>query len=362
MITTNVQFAGYSIGAGVDTYEKLGKICSVYGKKAVVIGGKRAMAALKPQLEEAVAKTDIEILGYEWFGGVASYENGERLCELESVKNADMLFAAGGGKAIDTCKCVARNTGKPFFTFPTIAATCASITAIAIMYYPNGVQKDVFVGERPAVHAFINLDIIAKAPDIYLWAGIGDTLAKYTEPVFCARGQELAHKDAFPLCYTKMTGEPLLKYGEKAMEDCKNNKPSFELEQVVLAITVTSGMVSYLIDANKYNSGMAHAIFYGLTNLPQIEERHYHGEVVSYGVLCMLMMDGQMELLDRIYKFMKSIKLPTKLADIEVSVDEIDPVLESAETKYDIEFGPYKITKEMMKKAVLDLEEYNKTH
>ena len=180
--------------------------------------------------------------------------------------------------------------------------------------------------------------------------------------MFCARGQELAHKDAFPLCYTKMTGEPLLKYGEKAMEDCKNDKPSFELEQVVLAITVTSGMVSYLIDANKYNSGMAHAIFYGLTNLPQIEERHYHGEVVSYGVLCMLMMDGQMELLEQIYKFMKSIKLPTKLADIEVSVDEIDPVLESAETKYDIEFGPYKITKEMMKKAVLDLEEYNKTH
>ncbi len=44
----------------------------------------------------------------------------------------------------------------------------------------------------------------------------------------------------------------------------------------------------------------------------------------------------------------------------EVSVDEIDPVLESAETKYDIEFGPYKITKEMMKKAVLDLESTTK--
>ena len=76
----------------------------------------------------------------------------------------------------------------------------------------------------------------------------------------------------------------------------------------------------------------------------------------------MLMMDGQMELLDKIYKFMKSIKLPTKLADIEVTVDELEPVLDSAVTKYDIEFGPYKITKEMMRKAILDLEEYNKTH
>jgi len=362
MITTNVQFAGYSIGSGIETYEKMQEICSVYGKKAVVIGGEKALASIKDVLEEAVAKTTLEIIGYEWFGGVASYENGERLLALDSVKEADMIFAVGGGKAIDTCKYVAMQSKKPFFTFPTIAATCASTTAIAVMYYPNGVQKDVFIGPRPAVHNFINLDIIAKAPEVYLWAGIGDTLAKYTEVPFSARGCELAHKDAFPLCYSKMTGEPLLKYGVKAMEDAKKGEASFELEQVVLAIVLTSGMVSYLIDAYKYNSGMGHAIFYGMTELPQIEERHLHGEVVSYGVLCMLMMDGQMELLDEIYKFMKAISLPTKLADVEVTVDELDVVLDSAVTKYDIEFGPYKITKEMMRKAILDLEEYNKTH
>ena len=362
MVTTNVQFAGYSVGSGIDTYEKMEDICSVYGKKVVVIGGEKALASIKDVLEEAVAKTSLEILGYEWYGGVASYENGERLLALDTVKNADMIFAVGGGKAIDTCKYVAMQSKKPFFTFPTIASTCASTTAIAVMYYPNGVQKDVFIGPRPAVHNFINLDIIAKAPEVYLWAGIGDTLAKYTEVPFSARGVELAHKDAFPACFSVMTGEPLLKYGEKAMEDCKNNTASFEMEQVVLAIVLTSGMVSYLIDSFKYNSGMGHAIFYGMTNLPQIEERHLHGEVVSYGVLCMLMMDGQMELLDKIYKFMKSIKLPTKLADIEVTVDELEPVLDSAVTKYDIEFGPYKITKEMMRKAILDLEEYNKTH
>lgn len=361
MDVTNVLFPGYTVGSGAETYEKLGELCARYGTKAVVIGGEKALAAIKPYLTEAIKGTNIEILGYEWFGGVASYENGERLLALDTVKNADMIFACGGGKAIDCCKYVAMQSKKPFFTFPTIAATCAATTAIAVMYYPNGVQKDVFVGPRPAIHNFINLEIIANAPEVYLWAGIGDTLAKYTEVPFSSRGLELGHKDALPVVMSSMTGDPLLKYGTKAMQDVKDKKSSFELEQTVLAIVLTSGLISYLIDIN-LNSGMGHAIFYGMTVLPQIEERHLHGEVVSYGVLCMLMMDKQMEKLEEIYKFMKSIGLPTKLADMEVSIDEIEPVLDSAITKYDIEVGPYKITKELMRQAILDLEEYNKTH
>lgn len=359
---TTITFAGYTIGSGKDAYSQLGSICPRYGKKAVVIGGEKAMDAARHAITEAVKDTAVEITGFEWFGGVSSYENADRLGELASVKEADMIFACGGGKAIDTAKCVARNLDKPFFTFPTIASTCSCITAIAVMYYPSGVQKDVFVGKGPAVHAFIDLDIIAKAPALYLWAGIGDTLAKFTEVPFSARGHEarLAHRDALPLCMSPMTGEPLLQYGKEAMDAVNAGESSFALEQCVLAITVTSGMISYMIDPYKYNSNMAHAIFYGMTVLPQIEERHLHGEVVSYGVLCMLIMDGQTDLLDRIYNFMKSIKLPTKLADMEVRLDEMGPAIESALTKYDIEVAPYPITKELMMKAVEDLEAYNK--
>ncbi len=362
MSETTVTFAGYTIGSGQETYSQLGPICSRYGKKAVVIGGEKAIAAAKPCLTEAVKGTGIEITGFEWFGGVASYENADKLGELDSVKHADMIFACGGGKAIDTAKCVARNFDLPFFTFPTIAATCAAITSIAIMYYPSGVQKDAFVCKRPSVHAFIDLEIIAQAPEIYLWSGLGDTLAKFTEVPFSARGHELemAHKDALPLLISKMAGDPLIQYGLEAMNSVKAGKPSFALEQCVLAITVTSGMVSYLIDFAKYNTNLAHALFYGMTVLPQIEERHLHGEVVSYGVLCMLMMDKQMELLDKIYKFMKSIGLPTKLADMEVKLEEMEPAIDSAVTKYDIDVSPYKITKELIFKAVEDLEEYNR--
>ena len=59
MNTTNVLFPGYTIGSGLETYEKLGELCSRYGKKAVVIGGERALEDIKPVLTEAVKETDI---------------------------------------------------------------------------------------------------------------------------------------------------------------------------------------------------------------------------------------------------------------------------------------------------------------
>ena len=54
------------------------------------------------------------------------------------------------------------------------------------------------------------------------------------------------------------------------------------------------------------------------------------------------------------------MKLPTKLADIEITVEELDPVLDLAMQRYDMDVVPYEITAAMLKDAILELEEYNK--
>ena len=89
-----------------------------------------------------------------------------------------VLFSAhaGGGKAIDTCKVLAHSTNRPFFTFPTIASTCASCTSLGIVYHPDGSLREYSFSKIPPNHIFINTQIIAEAPDIYLWAGMGDTM------------------------------------------------------------------------------------------------------------------------------------------------------------------------------------------
>lgn len=352
-------FPGYS--AGEDAYSEISAVCSPYGKKAVVIGGKTAISKTKDYLLEATKGTDIEIVDFLWYKGEAAFEYADEFAANETVKNADMIFGVGGGKAIDLSKLVSDHLGKPFFTFPTIASTCAAISALGIYYTLEHVFKDFFRVKRPPIHVFISTKVIAEAPDLYLWAGIGDGMSKEAEVKFSARNREdeLTLSDAAGVAMSGCCTAPFLKYGVQAMEDSKQNKPSEAIEAIAMNIIVNTGMVSNMVDSAKYNTNLGHALFNSFTMLKQIEERHLHGEVVSYGTLVLLTMDKQYENLEKFYTFYKAMKLPTKLADIEVTVDELDPVLDQVVKKYDVEVVPYPITQKIVKDAILELENFN---
>ena len=45
-----------------------------------------------------------------------------------------MVFAVGGGRAIDTCKTLCDMENKPVFSFPTIASNCSPVTAVCVIY------------------------------------------------------------------------------------------------------------------------------------------------------------------------------------------------------------------------------------
>ena len=230
------------------------------------------------------------------------------------------------------------------------------------MYYPNGEARDTYECHKPAIHVFINTEIIAKAPDIYLWAGIGDTMAKHFETSLAARDRkDLSFTQALGVEVGTMCYRPLVQYGAKAIADCKADHTSAELEQIVLTNIITTGIVSGCVGVT-INSNIAHALCYGLTILPQIEKNHLHGEIVSYCTLVLLMIDGQTDKVDELYPLYKAINLPTKLSDLEVKREELDPVIEKMLVVDDIKYVPYKVTKDMVYNAIDALEEYNKAH
>lgn len=348
----------YTIGE--NPYEKIGDICRSYGTTAVVIGGHRAMAAAKEALEEASAHGGIRLLEYLWFGGECSYENVEALRTRPAANQADMIFAVGGGKATDTAKALASILEKPVFTFPTIASNCSACTSVSIMYHPDGSFFKPFFFEKPPVHAFIHLGIIARSPEQYMWAGMGDTYAKYFESTVSSRGEELSHYVRLGVVVSSMCLDPVLTYGEKALADNRAGQISRELEQVVLAIVVSTGIASILLTQDRiidYNTGLGHAVFYALTSFPHIEKGHLHGEVVSYGILILLLVDGQKEMFEKLYRFSRSVKLPVRLADVEITAGELDQVIDRTLEMKDIDHNPYRITREMLSDAFQVLEE-----
>ncbi len=353
MMNYSVYFAGYTIGT--DAYEHVAEVCMRYGKKVLLIGGEKALNAGKVFLENIAS---IEIVETCLFGKDCTYENIHRFAAMAKEKNVDMIFGMGGGKALDTAKGAAYEAHLPVFTFPTIASTCAATTALSVVYKEDGNFDSFYFYDKPAVHCFIQSDIIAKAPVCYLRAGMGDTIGKHFECHLAARGDELDHNSALGREISNMCYAPILDYGEKALKDCEEHLVSYELQQVVLANIVSTGLVSLMV-LDDYNCAIAHSIYYGLVLLPDFEEKYLHGDVVAYGVLVQLAVDKQWEALDTLRAFLQKLSIPVTLKEMDVKLDReyLKDVLRETVTGPDMEHIPYPVTEEMIFEGMKAVEE-----
>ena len=352
-----VHLPSYSIGDHI--YDKIGPVCESYGKTVLLIGGRRALKAAEGKIRTYVAKTNLEIIGVELYGSDCTYETVEKLRQLPVYHKADMVFGVGGGKALDTVKCLCITDDKPVFTFPTIASNCAACTSVSIMYNEDGtfLKPNFFV--RPAMHAFIDTEIIAKAPAQYMWAGIGDTYAKYYEVTLSARGEKLPHYLALGVHMSRMCMETLVEHGAQALLDNRAGQESDDLRDCALAIIITTGWVSMLVAREHtmdYNGGVAHALFYSLCELPGFDETHIHGVVVGFGVLLQLLLDGQTEEFEKLYAFNRQIGLPVSFDEIGISLSDLEKVAERIVHDEDLEHFPYRLTAGQIMEAAKRLE------
>ena len=349
----SVYLPQYSVGRHI--YDKIYEVCRPYGQKAVAIGGSKGIGASGELIRQVVCHTDLKVMKFIPYGKEASYEAVMELSARKEVQEADMIFAIGGGKALDTCKALGEKIDKPVFTFPTIASTCAATTAVAIMYYPDGRFKEPFFLKKPPIHAFLHTEILAHAPSRYLWAGMGDTYAKYYEASISSRNETLSHYLSLGVTISQMCVAPILQYGEQALNDNKEGNSSPQLEQILLAVIVTTGIASNLLTKERtpdYNSGLAHGVCYGLTVFPQVEKNHLHGEIVAYGMLITLLCDGQREEYKKLRNFHEKVGLPVKLQDLEISKEEIRSIFIDIKSASDVKHYPYQITDQMLEEAV----------
>lgn len=349
----NVCLPNYSIGA--DCYKEIPYFARYYGKKAVVIGGKTAMSKAKDALLEGIAGSDLKILDFIWYGGDSTYENGNALIANETVQQADIIFGVGGGRACDTCKYMANEMDKPLFTFPTVGSNCASVTAICVIYNPDGSFREYYY-PKVAEHTFINSAIIADSPYELLWAGIGDALSKEFEAVFSSKLDDLSHTPLMGVQLSKICTDPLITFGAEALKACREKKDTHALEQVVLDIIVSTGLVSNMTTQMPnyyYNASLAHCVYYGST-VTKKGHQHLHGEIVALGILCLLTYDQQFEVRDRIMEFNDKMGFPVCFDDVEIGEDEFEAMADKAMTSTEWEFRPKDVTREKFIQCMKD--------
>ena len=283
-------------------------------KKILVVTGEKSFNAVKNNLLKVLEEKDIYIEKYQ---GECSYENANKIINSLKEKEIDLVLGVGGGKAIDTAKLVAFKLKRDIFTVPTIASTCAGTSALSVVYNNDKSFKEICLYENPPKKIFIDLETIKKSPAKYIWAGMGDTLAKFYEVRI---KKEYMEKNKMFINFPSSMGinlsngcrDLILENGEKAYFDKEINE---EFKKVVLSIIVNTGMVSNLVD-EFLNGGIAHSVFYGLTVLPRIEKEHLHGEVVAFGILVQLILENKIEEYKSLLEFYKKLKFPKKLTDV----------------------------------------------
>ncbi|MDR1977882.1 MAG: glycerol dehydrogenase [Synergistaceae bacterium] len=301
---------------GSGAVASIGKHAANFGKKALAIGGKRGLNEVRTALEGALKSAGIGLVA-ESFGGECSKKEIDRLLAAARAAGADFIIGVGGGKAIDTAKAVAFYGKMPVAVLPTIAATDAPCSALAVIYTEDGVFDSYLLLPSNPNLVLVDTAIVARAPVRLLVSGMGDALATWFEAESCSK----AHRCNMPGGLTGMTAlslarlcyDTLITWGPQAVLAAEKGVPTEALEHIVEANTLLSGL--------GFESGglaAAHAIHNGFTVLP---ETHgvYHGEKVSFGTLVQLTLEGrEPEEIEEVLTFCVKVGLPITLAQLGV--------------------------------------------
>ena len=326
---------------GEDELLNLGYFVKSFGESALLIAHSEDVKRVKAKLDQTAQTFGITFVESN-FGGECSRQEVARLTELAKANGCACTIGLGGGKAIDTAKCVA--AGEALIICPTIAATDAPTSHSAVLYTPDGAFDDyAYFKQSPSV-VLIDTTVIANAPTRFLVSGMGDALSTYFEARATAQsysnvnaGLACGYREGFTgpakgtntaLALAHLCYQTLLKDGVKAKiaSDCNQITPA--LENIIEANILLSGL--------GFESGGlagAHAIHDGLTIL-EGTHHHFHGEKVAFGTLVQLVMENApTEELNEVLGFCLSVGLPVCLADIgvnEITDEELLAVAEKA--------------------------------
>jgi glycerol dehydrogenase len=338
---------------GRDVLNDLGKYISLYGKKALLIAHAEDRKRVQETLDR-VSKKDGAILLNAEFGGECSYGEVDRLETTFGAADIDVVVGLGGGKAIDTAKIFSDKQRLPLLSVPTIAATDAPCSALAIVYNDAHIIIDgYFLRKSPDV-VLIDTAIIAKAPERFLISGMGDAYATYFEARACKKANVLNNEGLSTISaygLAELSHHVLLEKGELALIACRKNVVTPALEEIIETNIVMSG-----IGFESVGVAAAHGLLGPLEVLGATKA--LHGEIVSFGLLAQLVLENApIAEIKTTLDFYRKIGLPLTLSDLGIKTPPDDLLQEVSELACVpnalIHNMPFAVTPDAVKNAII---------
>lgn len=305
---------------GNHVLHQLGEYIKDFGSKALIIYPPIFHDLIQEKIVPNLKDNNIESV-LEEFSGECTDREIQRLKDLATKHQTNIVIAIGGGKTLDTAKSTAYYKKDPIIICPTIASTDAPCTALSVIYKENGeFDRYLFLPQNPDA-VIVDSHIISQAPLRFFSAGVGDALATYFEARACYLSDGinlvLQEPSRTGLGLAKMCYQLIQENIAAAMDAAKNQVVTPAFETVLEATIYLSG-----VGAESGGLAAAHAINNGMSVVKDLHQAQ-HGEKVTFGLLTQLVLENapQQEI-DDVITIIKTAKLPLTLEDLGMNVFE----------------------------------------
>lgn len=314
---------------GPGAIDLIGEQAAAFGRAPVVVGDTHVMAMLGNRVRQLLEAARLEPV-FLTLEGEITREAIATLAEKTPGSGASLVIGLGGGKSLDAAKGLAVLIDRPVFTVPTIASNDSPTSASIAIYDDNHVMVAVDRMKRNPELVLVDTALIANAPVSFLLAGIGDAISKKFEADGCHAGTGVTPFGTRPLitaiaiadcCY-----RTIRKHGVAAVEACKRNEVTEDLEAVVEAAVLMSGL-------GFENGGLslAHSLTRGIVKTRGAMNA-IHGYQIAWALLVQWAAEDrpEAEIID-LMAFLRQIGLPASLPELgmdNATEQEIDQMAE----------------------------------
>jgi glycerol dehydrogenase len=304
---------------GPGALAELGPVVAGIARRAALVGDADVLGRYGAVVEQRLRAAGVGVSSAALRGEVSE----AAIAALDAaLPEAGCVIGLGGGRSIDASKAVALKRGLPVVTVPTAASNDSPTSRIFVMYREDGALDRVERLPRNPEAVIVDTELLLRAPPALLRAGIGDGLTKRFEAEGCAAVDGLTPQGTAPLrtpnAIAALGFATLLEHAPQAMADAAAGRLTPAFEAVVEAVILMSGL-------GFENGGLslAHSLTRGFTREAAVH-RIPHGEQVAFGLLVQLSLTpGEDAMLRRLIPFCAGLGLPTRLAGIGLSRDDV---------------------------------------
>jgi glycerol-1-phosphate dehydrogenase [NAD(P)+] len=200
----------------------------------------------------------------------------------------DVIYAVGGGLAVDTAKYLAVKKGLPLVSLPTALSVDAFLT------WASGIRQDgcvYYIETKPPERLVIDFEVLAAAPPGIRAAGICDVLSiatgawdwKFAEE----RGENPAHMQFIPYIYQTIQG---ILQGALDCAEAAGRGDHQGLKHLLDCLAMEVQLCNQ-IGHSRPEEGSEHYFAYSVENI--MGKGLPHGDLVGPGIILIAALQGQ---------------------------------------------------------------------